>query len=146
MPMLPLHVGWCLPLSTPSNKIVLPTPKLTSYCTLKHTTHTLPYPKTHPKTHNSQWFGWRWHKEVVSAQGAAVGSTVRIGGSFCGSSASAPQKHKNNGGRRNTTQQNIYFCKSFWRCQLTRLHSTVIVENLEFGSCWLLLSTVKDGA
>jgi hypothetical protein len=32
----------------------------------------LPYPKTHPKTHNSQWFGQRWHKEVVSAQGAAV--------------------------------------------------------------------------
>jgi hypothetical protein len=35
--MLPLHVGWYLPLSTPSNNIVLPYPK----------THKIPYPKTH---------------------------------------------------------------------------------------------------
>jgi hypothetical protein len=82
MPMLPLHVGWYLPLSIPSSKITLPTQKLMSYLTLKLTTHTLPYPKTHPKTHNSQWFGWRWHKEVVSAQGAAVGATVGIGRLF----------------------------------------------------------------
>jgi hypothetical protein len=43
--------------------------------TQKLITHTLPYPKTHPKTYNSQWFGRQWHKEVVSAQGAAVGTT-----------------------------------------------------------------------
>jgi hypothetical protein len=51
--MLPLQLGWYLPLPTPSNKIVLPTQKLTSYSTPKLTTHMLPYPKTHPKTHNS---------------------------------------------------------------------------------------------
>jgi hypothetical protein len=52
MPMLPLHVGWCLPLPIPSSKFVLPTRKLTSYLTLKLTTHMLPYPKTQPKPHN----------------------------------------------------------------------------------------------
>ena len=52
------------------------------YLTLKLTTHMLPYPKTHPKTHNSQRFGWQWHKEVVPAQGAAVGATVGIGRSL----------------------------------------------------------------
>ncbi len=35
--MLPLHVGWCLPLPIPSSKIALPTQK----------THKLPYLKTH---------------------------------------------------------------------------------------------------
>jgi hypothetical protein len=48
--MLPLHVGWCLPQPIPSSKIVLPTQKLTSYLTLKLTTHMLPYPKTQQKT------------------------------------------------------------------------------------------------
>ncbi len=52
MPMLPLHVGWCLPLPIPSSYIVLPTQKLTSYPTLKLTIHTLPDPKTHQNTHN----------------------------------------------------------------------------------------------
>jgi hypothetical protein len=52
MPMLPLHVGWCLPLPIPSSKIAIPTQKLTNYLTLKLTTHVLPYPKTQPKTHN----------------------------------------------------------------------------------------------
>jgi hypothetical protein len=51
--MLPLHVGWYLPLPTPSNKIALPTQKLTSYSPQKLTTHTLPYPKNHPKPHKS---------------------------------------------------------------------------------------------
>jgi hypothetical protein len=82
--MLLLHVGWYLPPPTPSNKLVLPTQKLTCNPIQKLATHTLPYPKTHPKTHNSQWFGLRWHKEVVSAQGAAVGTTVGIGRSFGG--------------------------------------------------------------
>ncbi len=152
MPMLPLHVGWCLPLPIPSSYIVLPTQKLMSYPTLKLTTHTLPDPKTQQKTHNQHatlpqntpvkwclgchfvyggdnlqfvgsrvmdttnysvvkpiinalatgaarivhlephfilweerwegWFGWRWHKEVVSAQGPSVGATVGIGRSF----------------------------------------------------------------
>ncbi len=77
MPMLQLHVGWCLPPLIPSSKIVLPTQKLTSYPNLKLTTHMLPYPKTQPKTHNP-------HKEVVSAQGAAVGATVEIRRSFGG--------------------------------------------------------------
>ncbi len=54
MPVLSLHVGWCLPLPIPSSNIVLPTPKLTSYPTLKFTTHTLPNPKTQQKTHNPQ--------------------------------------------------------------------------------------------
>ncbi len=57
MPMLPLHVGWCLPLPIPSSKIALPTQKLMSYPTLKLfklTTHTLPNPKTQQKTHNPQ--------------------------------------------------------------------------------------------
>jgi hypothetical protein len=54
MPVLPLHVGWCLPLPIPSSNIALPTQKLTSYSTLKLTTHTLPYPKTQQKTHNPQ--------------------------------------------------------------------------------------------
>ncbi len=49
MPMLPLHVGWCLPLPIPSSKIVLPIQKLTSYPTFKLTTHMLPYPKTQQK-------------------------------------------------------------------------------------------------
>jgi hypothetical protein len=84
MLMLPLHVCWYLPLPTHSNKLALTTPKLTRNPTQKLTTHTLSYPKTHPKAHNSQWFGWRWHKEVVSAQGAAVGATVGISGSFGG--------------------------------------------------------------
>jgi hypothetical protein len=93
MPMLPLHVGWCLPLPISSSNIVLPTQKLTSYPTLKlttphatrpknatknsqsTTTNMLPYPKTQWKTHNP-------HKEVVSAQGPSVGATVRIGWSF----------------------------------------------------------------
>ncbi len=52
MPMLLLHVGWCLPLPIPSSKISLPTQKLTSYPTLKLTIHMLPYPKTQPKTHS----------------------------------------------------------------------------------------------
>jgi hypothetical protein len=52
MPMLPLHVGWCLPLPVPSSKIALPTQKLTSYPTLKLTTHMLPYPKTEKTAHN----------------------------------------------------------------------------------------------
>jgi hypothetical protein len=77
--MLSVHVGWYLPLPTPSNKLALPTQKLTHYPTQKLTTHMLPYPKTHPKTHNSQWFGRQWHKEVVSAQGALYESTVGIG-------------------------------------------------------------------
>ncbi len=84
MPILPLHVGWYLPLPTPSNKLMLTTQKLMCNPTQKLTTHTLPYPKTPPKTHNSQWFGQWWHKEVVSAQGAAVGATVGIGWSFGG--------------------------------------------------------------
>jgi hypothetical protein len=71
-------------LPTHSNKLALTTQKLTRNPTQKLTTHMLPYPKTHTKTHNSQWFGRQWHKEVVSAQGAAVGATVRIGGSFGG--------------------------------------------------------------
>jgi hypothetical protein len=60
MPMLPLHMGWCLPLPIPSSKIALPNQKLTSYPTLKLTTHTIPYQKlnqqltthtpTYPKT------------------------------------------------------------------------------------------------
>ncbi len=54
MPMLPLHVGWCLPLPIPSSNIALPTQKLTSYPTLKLTTHMLPDPKTQQKTHNPQ--------------------------------------------------------------------------------------------
>ncbi len=54
MPVLSLHVGWCLPLPIPSSNIVLPTQKLTSYPTLKLTTHTLPDPKTQLKTHNPQ--------------------------------------------------------------------------------------------
>jgi hypothetical protein len=52
MPMLPLHVGWCLPLPIPSSYITLPAQKLTSYPTLKLTTHMLPNPKTQQKTHN----------------------------------------------------------------------------------------------
>ncbi len=52
MPMLPLHVSWCLPLPIPSSKIVLPTQKLRSHPTLKLTTHMLPYPKTQQKNHN----------------------------------------------------------------------------------------------
>jgi hypothetical protein len=54
------------------------------YLTLKLTTHMLPYPKSQQKTYNPQWFGWRWHNEVVSAQGAAVGATVGISRSFGG--------------------------------------------------------------
>ena len=54
MPMLPLHVGWCLPLLIPSRKIALPIQKLTSYLALKLTTPTLPYPKTQQKIHNPQ--------------------------------------------------------------------------------------------
>ncbi len=54
MPMLPLHVGWCLPLPVPSSNIALPTQKLMSYPTLKLTTHMLPDPKTQQKTHNPQ--------------------------------------------------------------------------------------------
>ncbi len=52
-PMLLLHVGWCLPLPTPSRKIGLPTQICMSYPTPKLMTHMLPYPKTHPQTHNS---------------------------------------------------------------------------------------------
>jgi hypothetical protein len=92
MPMLPLHVGWCLLLPTHSNKLVLTIQKLTRNPTQKLTTHMLPYTKTHPKTHNSQWFGWQWHNEDVSAEGAAVGATVGIIRSFGGWSASAPKK------------------------------------------------------
>ncbi len=54
MPVLLLHVVWCLPLPIPCSNITLPTQKLTSYPTLKHTTHMLPNPKTQQKTHNSQ--------------------------------------------------------------------------------------------
>ncbi len=55
MPMLPLHVGWCLPLPiTLAKSRYLDTQKLTSYLILKLTTHTLPYPKTQQKTHNPQ--------------------------------------------------------------------------------------------
>jgi hypothetical protein len=43
------YVGWCLPLPIPSSKIALPAQKLTSYLTLKLTTHTLPYPKLNKK-------------------------------------------------------------------------------------------------
>ena len=50
--MLPLHVGWYLPLPTHSNKLALTTQKLMRNPTQKLITHTLPYPKTHPKTHN----------------------------------------------------------------------------------------------
>jgi hypothetical protein len=50
--MLPFHVGWCLPLPSPSS-FALPTQKLTSYPTLKLTTHTLPYPKTQPTCYPS---------------------------------------------------------------------------------------------
>jgi hypothetical protein len=49
MPVLPLHVGWCLPLPIPSSNIALPTQKLTSYPNLKLTTHTLLDPKTQQK-------------------------------------------------------------------------------------------------
>jgi hypothetical protein len=52
MPMLLLNVSWCLPLTIPSSKIVLPTQKLTSYLSLKLITNTPSYPKTQPKTHN----------------------------------------------------------------------------------------------
>jgi hypothetical protein len=52
MPMLLLHVGWCLPLPITSSKIALPTQTLTSYLTRKPTTHMLPYPKAQQKTHN----------------------------------------------------------------------------------------------
>jgi hypothetical protein len=72
--MHPIHVGWCLPLPIHSSKIVLPTQKLTSYLTIKLTTHTLPYPKLNKKL--------TIHKEVVSAQGAAVGAIVGICWSF----------------------------------------------------------------
>jgi hypothetical protein len=62
MPMLPLHVGWCLPLPIPSSKIALPTQKLISFLTRnsqptcyptqklnkKLTSHTLPFPKNTP--------------------------------------------------------------------------------------------------
>ncbi len=54
MPVLSLHVGWCLPLPIPSSNIALTTQKLTSYPTLKLTTHTLPDPNTQQKTHNPQ--------------------------------------------------------------------------------------------
>jgi hypothetical protein len=77
MPMLPLHVGWCLPLPIPSSKIALPIQK----------THKLPYLKTHnPHTYSTQKLNEKptTHKEVVSAQGAAVEATVGIGWSFGG--------------------------------------------------------------
>ncbi len=74
--MLPFHVGWCLPLPIPSSKIALPTHKLTIYLTPKLTTHMLSYPKLNEKPTT--------HKEVVPAQGAAVGATVGIRWSFCG--------------------------------------------------------------
>jgi hypothetical protein len=54
MPVLSLHVGRCLPLPIPSSNIAQPTQKLTSYPTLKLTTHTLPDPKTQQETHNPQ--------------------------------------------------------------------------------------------
>ncbi len=54
MHVLSLYVGWCLPLPIPSSNIALPTQKLTSYPTLKLSTHMLPDPKTQQKTHNPQ--------------------------------------------------------------------------------------------
>ncbi len=54
MPVLSLHVGWCLPIPIPSSNIVLPTQKLTSYPTLKLTNHTLPDPKPYQKIYNPQ--------------------------------------------------------------------------------------------
>ena len=54
MPVLSLHVGWCLPLPILSSNIALPTQKLMSYPTLKLTTQTPPNPKTQQKTHNPQ--------------------------------------------------------------------------------------------
>ncbi len=46
MPVPLLHVGWCLPLPIPSSNTTLLTQKLTSYPTLKLTTHTLSDPKS----------------------------------------------------------------------------------------------------
>jgi hypothetical protein len=82
--MLPLHVGWYLTLPTPSNKLALANQNLMHHPTQKNHKPHATLPKNSAKTHNSQWLGRRWHKEVVSAQGAAVEATVGIGRSFGG--------------------------------------------------------------
>jgi hypothetical protein len=91
MHMLPLHVGWYLPLSTPSNKLALTTIPKNSRKTLPKNSQATRYPTlklTQKLTTHNGLFGRRcgggWHKEVVSAQGAAVGATVGIGRSFGG--------------------------------------------------------------
>ncbi len=60
--MLPLHVGWYLPLPIPSNKVRLPTQTLTSY----------PTQNSQPTHYPIQILTQKLttHKEVVSALGA----------------------------------------------------------------------------
>ncbi len=75
MPMLPLHVGWCLPLPISSSFIPLPTQKLTSYPTLKLTTYMLPNPKTQQKltTNTLPFPKTHLRNNVLSLQGRRMG-------------------------------------------------------------------------
>jgi hypothetical protein len=70
--MLLLCVGWYLPLPIPFNKIPLPTQKLRSYPTRKLTTHMLPYPKNHPKSHNSHAIFPNHTFEIMSSPSKVV--------------------------------------------------------------------------